>query len=146
LCVCCLFACLYVCRYASIVVTRERLILGCNEGGARARGTPSDRLQLVVFMFMHVCRPLDRHNPLSIPASGHPPPMIPSLWHSFLLWCVSAQDSESLLAASFILHVVIAALVLVALCVASAACCCCNYTVLLRKEQGVTRVHHLGRT
>ncbi len=57
----------------------------------------------------------------------------------------SVQGSESLLAASSILHLVIAALVLVALCVASAACCFCNYTVLLRKEQGVTRVHNLGR-
>ncbi|CAM9542579.1 unnamed protein product [Ectocarpus fasciculatus] len=57
--------------------------------------------------------------------------------------CDEIEDSESLLAASTILHIIIIALVAVAMLVTSATCCCCKYTVLLRKEDGVTRVHRL---
>ncbi|CAM9410289.1 unnamed protein product [Ectocarpus sp. 12 AP-2014] len=57
--------------------------------------------------------------------------------------CDDIEDSESLLAASTFLHIIIMALVAIAMLVTSATCCCCKYTVLLRREDGVTRVHRL---
>lgn len=57
--------------------------------------------------------------------------------------CDFIQDFETLLGVSSLLHVAIIALATVALCVSSAVCWCCNYTVLLRREEGVTRVHRL---
>ncbi|CAM9928800.1 unnamed protein product [Scytosiphon promiscuus] len=57
--------------------------------------------------------------------------------------CDDVEDFDSLLGASVLLHIATIALTFVAMVVASATCCCCKYTVLLRKEDGVTRVHRL---
>eukprot|EP00904_Undaria_pinnatifida_P004689 jgi/Undpi1/14220/HiC_scaffold_9.g03869.m1 len=57
--------------------------------------------------------------------------------------CDELGDSEPLLAASTFIHWIIITLACVAILSASATCCFCKYTVLLRREQGVTQIHRL---